>query len=136
VTVILASRLRPMLPALLAAVMALAGCAELEQLAPTPVPVAPGAEGERASVIRVIDGDTIDVRLGGETYRVRYIGIDTPERDEQCYSEATAANTALVQGQTVARECLMSRVHEIFQVSRVSRKLALEELAAIPGEDK
>jgi len=101
-TVILASRLRPMLPALLAAVMALAGCAELEQLAPTPVPVAPGAEGERASVIRVIDGDTIDVRLGGETYRVRYIGIDTPERDEQCYSEATAANTALVQGQTVA----------------------------------
>lgn len=100
-TVILASRLRPMLPALLAAVMALAGCAELEQLAPTPVPVAPGAEGERASVIRVIDGDTIDVRIGTEIYRVRYVGINTPERDEPCYDDATAANAALVDDQVV-----------------------------------
>lgn len=88
--------------ALLWAVVALmlAGCAGLEQLAPTEV-IAPGAQGEQASVTRVIDGDTIDVRLGGQIYRIRYIGVNTPERDETCYTEATAANTALVQGQTV-----------------------------------
>lgn len=96
-----ASWQRPLLLFLLAAAIALAGCAGLEQLTPTDSPAAPNAEGEHASVTRVIDGDTIDVRLGGQTYRVRYIGINTPERDEECYSEATAANTALVQGQTV-----------------------------------
>lgn len=57
--------------------------------------------GERAVVTRVIDGDTIDVRINGEIQRVRYVGINTPERDEICYAEATAANAALVEGQTV-----------------------------------
>ena len=32
-----------------------------------------------AYVLRAVDGDTIEVRLGGETEDVRYIGIDTPE---------------------------------------------------------
>jgi len=57
--------------------------------------------GELAQVTRVIDGDTIDVRMNGETWRVRYIGINTPERDEPCYAEASAANEALVEGQAV-----------------------------------
>jgi micrococcal nuclease len=30
-------------------------------------------------VVRVVDGDTIDVRIGGRVETVRYIGIDTPE---------------------------------------------------------
>ena len=84
----------------LALIMALAGCAELEQLAQVETP-ALGGEGEQATVTRVIDGDTIDVRLNGRTERVRYIGINTPERDEVCYEAATAANAALVSGQQV-----------------------------------
>jgi micrococcal nuclease len=32
----------------------------------------------RAQVLRVVDGDTIRVRLDGRTERVRYIGVDTP----------------------------------------------------------
>lgn len=57
---------------------------------------------ESGAVVTVIDGDTIDVRLAdGGVYRVRYIGINTPERDEVCSREATAANRALVAGRTV-----------------------------------
>lgn len=57
--------------------------------------------GETARVTRVIDGDTIDVQIDGVGYRVRYIGINTPESDEVCYREATNANAALVDGKTV-----------------------------------
>ena len=58
-------------------------------------------EGELVTVTRVIDGDTIDVLLDGKQTRVRYVGINTPERDESCYSEATQANRDLVEGKTV-----------------------------------
>ncbi len=57
--------------------------------------------GDSARVVRVIDGDTIDVNLGGTEYRVRYVGMNTPERDEVCYREAVDANRRLVEGQTV-----------------------------------
>ncbi|HET7591302.1 MAG TPA: thermonuclease family protein [Solirubrobacterales bacterium] len=40
---------------------------------------APPPASARAYVLRAVDGDTIEVRLGGETEDVRYIGIDTPE---------------------------------------------------------
>jgi micrococcal nuclease len=65
-----------------------------------------GALGE-ARVVRVVDGDTIRVLLGGREERVRYIGIDTPESVKpdtpvQCYAErASAANAALVAGRRV-----------------------------------
>ena len=36
-------------------------------------------------VTRVIDGDTFDAPEG----RVRLFGVDTPERNEECYGEAT-----------------------------------------------
>jgi len=49
----------------------------------------------------VIDGDTIVIR-GGE--RVRYIGIDTPERDEPYGRLATEANWGLVGGRLVRLE--------------------------------
>lgn len=57
--------------------------------------------GETAQVIKVIDGDTIDVRINGREMRVRYIGVNTPERDEVCYKDATEANKRWVSGQTV-----------------------------------
>ena len=55
-----------------------------------------------AVVERVVDGDTIDVDIGGRNERVRLIGIDTPEtKDEdspvECYGpEATALTELLV----------------------------------------
>ncbi|HEX6115807.1 MAG TPA: thermonuclease family protein [Solirubrobacterales bacterium] len=62
------------------------------------------AEGD---VVRVIDGDTIEVEVGGQTEDVRYIGIDTPEsaipgEPVECFGkEAAAANERLVEGERV-----------------------------------
>ncbi len=69
-------------------------------LAPN-APQLPNAPSETAVVTEVIDGDTINVLLDGRSYRVRYIGIDTPERDEACFADATEANASYVEGQTV-----------------------------------
>jgi micrococcal nuclease len=61
----------------------------------------------RAQVLRVVDGDTIRVRLDGRTERVRYIGVDTPESVKpgtpvQCFAErASAFNKRLVAGEQV-----------------------------------
>ena len=58
---------------LLAAVSSAApgGCAALEQ----PRPSAPAA----ARIVRVVDGDTLVVRVTGRRVTVRLLGIDTPE---------------------------------------------------------
>ena len=40
-------------------------------------------------VVRVIDGDTLDILISDIKYRVRLFGVDTPERRERCYEEAT-----------------------------------------------
>jgi micrococcal nuclease len=59
---------------------------------------APGTDG-RATVTGVVDGDTIDVEIGGRTERVRLIGIDTPETKKpdspvECYGPEASAFTA------------------------------------------
>ncbi len=59
---------------------------------------------ETAQVVRVIDGDSIEVRLNGEDIQVRYIGVNTPEyySDERKEAiTATQANKGLVQGKTI-----------------------------------
>jgi len=58
----------------------------------------------QAQVVRVIDGDTIEVSIGGKLYKVRYIGIDTPETGEWMAPEATAKNEGLVGGKVVGLE--------------------------------
>lgn len=52
-------------------------------------------------VTRIIDGDTIEIEGG---YRVRYIGIDTPEKGEPYYLEATGANGSLIGSKKVRLE--------------------------------
>jgi len=74
-----------------------------------PLPREPDAArpAATADVVRVVDGDTIEVDLGGEIEAVRYIGVDTPETvkpDEpvQCWGpQASAFNHRLVDGETV-----------------------------------
>ena len=60
-----------------------------------------------AHVERVIDGDTIHVRVEGKRYTVRLIGVDTPEtkhptRAVQYFGrEASAFTKAALEGKTV-----------------------------------
>jgi micrococcal nuclease len=62
---------------------------------------------QKAKVVRVIDGDTIELEDGK---KVRYIGIDTPEtvdprRDPQCFGkEASLQNKELVEGKDIYLE--------------------------------
>ena len=66
--------------------------------------------GESALVTRVIDGDTVEVSLNGESLTVRYIGIDTPETKHpskpiECFGpEASQFNEELVAGKQVLLE--------------------------------
>ena len=51
-----------------------------------------------ATVKRVVDGDTIDIAIGGNTERVRLIGINTPEtkhptKGVECYGPEASAYT-------------------------------------------
>ncbi len=61
-------------------------------------------------VTRVIDGDTIEVDIDGTIYKIRYIGIDTPELQDKrpefsaLAQEATRLNRELVEGKTVRLE--------------------------------
>jgi micrococcal nuclease len=76
-----------------AALLAAAGCGE------------DGGASLTGRVVSITDGDTIRVRLAsGREERVRYIGIDTPERGD-CFSRrATAVNARLVAGGEVRLE--------------------------------
>jgi micrococcal nuclease len=92
---------------------------------------------EVATVRRVVDGDTIDVAITGRidgpgagltqvghVYRVRLLGIDTPETVKpgtpvQCYGhQASAAAAALLQGRSIR---LLKDVEETDQYDRLLR---------------
>ena len=86
---------------------------------------AAGADGRAAGLVtRVVDGDTVHVRIDGSDERVRYIGVDTPESVKpgtpvQCYAKrAAAANAALVAGRSVRL------VGDVEQRDRYGRLLA------------
>lgn len=64
---------------------------------------APASEAERSvwSVVSFIDGDTFDAERDGTRERVRIIGIDTPEREQCGYAEASAALRDAIGGGSV-----------------------------------
>jgi len=97
-----------------------------EAQADTPTAIAPTESlAQAGTVVKIIDGDTIDVNIDGEVLRVRYIGINTPERDQECGSEATAANQALVDGHQVN---LVKDVSETDKYGRLLRYVYMGEI--------
>jgi micrococcal nuclease len=73
----------------------------------SPATVSPRSPALTARVVRVVDGDTIEVATGDGTEDVRYIGVDTPESVKpgtpvQCYAKrASHFNDRLIAGRTV-----------------------------------
>ena len=100
----------PPAPAIKAAVAALLACGVLSasgcaasagdavgQQSTRPEPTA-ALVGAAATVVEVVDGDTVVVDIADQTERVRLIGIDTPEVDggflpAECYGEEASAFT-------------------------------------------
>lgn len=81
--------------------------------APASIPPSEGTSGQNSTrdqrvVVKVIDGDTIDVARPGETAkeRVRLIGVDAPETKDprkpvQCFGKEASQFTSRLEGKTV-----------------------------------
>jgi micrococcal nuclease len=89
----------------------------------------PTGKTTKAKVVRIVDGDTIVVAYGGKQYKVRYIGMDTPETVdpnspvEWMGPQASAANSKLVAGKDVVLE---KDVSEVDQYGRLLRYVWLK----------
>jgi micrococcal nuclease len=82
-------------PTSILAGLALLACAAAA-CAPDPTAALPPGH---ATVVTVIDGDTLDVRIAGRRERVRLIGIDTPEtvhptKPVECFGPEASARAA------------------------------------------
>lgn len=97
---------------------------------------APMGPTERATVVRVVDGDTIVIDRGHGDERLRYIGVDTPETVapgspvEWMGPEASAANKRLVEGRDVVLE---RDVSETDRYGRLLRYVWLEDASRPSG---
>jgi micrococcal nuclease len=78
---------------------------------------------QRATVIDIVDGDTIEVRQDGARLLVRYFGVDTPERGQRCYREARDRNESLL-GEAVL---LLPDARTEDQFGRLLRYVFLED---------
>lgn len=88
---------------LIGGLLMLVGCSGSSTTQPGDSPESAAAMvGAAATVMEVVDGDTVVVQVANRTERVRLIGIDTPEVDggylpAECYgNEATAFTSALL----------------------------------------
>jgi micrococcal nuclease len=88
-------------------------------------------DGEPAKVTWIYDGDTVEVELGGREYRVRYIGVDTPEIDQPYYEEASRANFDMVKNKDVI---LVRDVSDTDQYNRLLRYVYLADGTMVNAE--
>jgi micrococcal nuclease len=93
-------------------------------------PDRPTGPTQDATLVRVVDGDTIRVMVGGVEERVRYVGVDAPELNPSSpatpdpYAEAaTEANTRLLAGGQLVLE---TDVSERDQYGRLLRDVWVE----------
>jgi micrococcal nuclease len=66
--------------------------------------VAQAPSGLEGIVVRVVDGDTVHVRIGDRTETVRYIGIDTPELHHPRRGEEPGGRAALAMNRRLVEE--------------------------------
>lgn len=83
----------------------------------------------QARVLKVVDGDTIEVEISGVIRKLRYIGVNTPEtvdprRPVQCFGkEASNENKRLLEGKIVVLE---KDISETDKYSRLLRYVYLK----------
>jgi micrococcal nuclease len=96
-------------------------------LGSSPVACVPAQTPQRGMVAKVIDGDTIEVVILEKTYKVRYIGMDTPEIQDSdpLAVEASRLNNTLVYGKTIL---LYRDVSETDQYGRLLRYVFVGDL--------
>ncbi|MEY4008106.1 MAG: hypothetical protein RLZZ467_1173 [Gemmatimonadota bacterium] len=91
---------------------------------------------DTGTVVRAVDGDTIDVRLGSRVQRVRMIGVDTPETHDPrepvgCFGPEAAAFTASVlTGATVRLE------DDVERTDPYGRRLAYVHVGGVRFNDE
>lgn len=96
------------------------------------LPEATGSKTILYNVVKVVDGDTIDVSINGETKRLRLIGINTPETVDprtpvECFGkEASDKAKSLLTGKKVSLEA-DSTQGELDKYSRLLRYVFLED---------
>ncbi|CAN5415743.1 hypothetical protein BH20CHL6_BH20CHL6_08770 [soil metagenome] len=89
---------------------------------------------EEATLVRVVDGDTILAVVNGVEHRIRYIGIDTPESvtpdspAEDFGPEASEANRQLLRGGKLVLE------RDVSEVDRFGRLLRYVWMRRSSGE--
>jgi len=83
---------------------------------------------QKVFVTDVVDGDTIWVEIDGERTKVRFIGVNTPEKGEPDYKEATNYTTEALLNQWIYLE---KDISDTDQYGRLLRYIWLE----IPQED-
>ena len=96
---------------------------EFNEVSPSPTSAVQGVQNEQVRVVKVIDGDTIELEGG---MKVRYIGVDTPESTTQreCFGkESTQRNKDLVEGRIVRLE---KDISETDRYGRILRYVFIE----------
>ena len=81
--------------------------------------VQPLPEVETGTVVRVIDGRTIFVRVGKTEVEVRYIGVATPEYGHPWYELVTEVNKNWVVGKDVEMERDRGRLRRAGQAAQI-----------------
>jgi micrococcal nuclease len=91
-----------------------------------------GTKGELYEVVKVVDGDTLDVMIDGKAERLRLIGINTPEtvdprKPVECFgAEASNKAKALLSGKKISLESDSSQ-GERDKYDRLLRYVFLED---------
>ncbi|MDO9445543.1 MAG: thermonuclease family protein [Dehalococcoidia bacterium] len=89
------NRLALVVATILIIVLAFTALATRRADAPDLGVLVPVAGALPVQVERIVDGDTLDVRSAETSIRVRLYGVNTPERGEACFAEATDRLTVL-----------------------------------------
>ncbi len=95
----MSTRLPRLACALVLTAAAVAGCSSGAGDDGTTEAAPPAGDGEAGRVVRVVDGDTVIVTVGGADERVRLLGVDapesvTPDRPRECYGLESSAEAA------------------------------------------